>query len=117
MNEQTKGVWDRFIERLREQGVKGPFARWQVIRAEQFIKASEKRLEELEPNDVNRYLEAVGRKGNLKDWQFRQVVDAIQNLLLTARVACAENVDWDYWRDSARAQCRSYWAMPMCPPP
>ncbi len=74
-----------------------------MIRAEQFIKASEKRLEELEPNDVNRCLEAMGRKGNLKDWQFRQVVDAIQNLLLTARAACAENVDWDYWRDSARS--------------
>ena len=77
MNEQIKGVWDRFIERLREQGVKEPFVRWQVIRAEQFIKASKKRLEELEPNDVNRYLEAVGKKGNLNDWQFRQVVDAI----------------------------------------
>ena len=56
MHEQTKGVWERFIERLKEQGVKEPFARWQVIRAEQFIKASEKPLEELEPNDVNRYL-------------------------------------------------------------
>ncbi len=103
MNEQAEGFWDRFLERIRKQGIKEPFGRWQVIRAEQFIKASGKPLADLTVEDVHRYLEEAGRKGNLKEWQFRQVVDATQNLLLTAEAACTEQVDWDYWRDFARS--------------
>ncbi len=103
MNEQAEGFWDRFLERIRKQGVKEPFGRWQVIRVEQFIKAFGKPLADLTVEDVHRYLEEAGRKGNLKEWQFRQVVDATQNLLLIAEAACAEQVDWDYWRDSARS--------------
>lgn len=38
----------------------------------------------------------------LKPWQFRQVVDAIQNLYSVVNTEWASTLDWDFWRDSAR---------------
>ncbi len=86
-----------------KQGSSKPFDRWFVIRSERYIKASDKRLADHTADDVQRYLEDLGRKDGIKEWQFRQAVDAIQNLLLTARAPCAKGVDWDYWRDSAQS--------------
>jgi integron integrase len=53
--------------------------------------------------DVTEYLARTGRLDGIKDWQFVQAVDAIQNLLETARAPVAGQVDWGFWRDSARA--------------
>jgi len=44
-------------------------------------------------DDVNGYLENLGRNGKLKDWQFLQVVDAIQNLFFTAGIKEMAGVD------------------------
>jgi integron integrase len=99
-----KRFWDRFVDRARGNGVKEAALRWHVLRAEAYLKAfPDKRLSEHSAEDVTGYLEGVGRKEGIADWQFVQIVDAIQNLLQTAGVAVAEEVDWMYWRDSARA--------------
>ena len=99
-----KRFWDRFVDRARGNGVKGAALRWHVLRAEAYLKAfPDKRLSEHSAEDVTGYLEGVGRKEGIADWQFVQIVDAIQNLLQTAGVAVADEVDWMYWRDSARA--------------
>ena len=37
----------------------------------------------------------------MEDWQFVQMVDAVENLLRTARAPVAAEVDWAFWRDSA----------------
>ncbi|WP_207168536.1 hypothetical protein [Thiocystis violacea] len=52
--------------------------------------------------DVAGYLERVGRLDRISDWQFEQIVNAIQNLLETARAPVVDEIDWEYWRDSAR---------------
>jgi integron integrase len=95
--------WDMYLERLHKQGVKPPSDRWFVIRAEEYIKASDKRLAAHTKEDVSSFLENLGRKDGIFDWQFRQAVDAIQNLLVTAHAPCVEHVDWGYWRDSAQS--------------
>gem|GEM_PF-2995019 len=78
--------------------------RWHVRRAEQYLKAfPDKRLAEHSAEDVAGYLEEAGRKDGIADWQFVQIVDAIQNLLQTAGAQVADEVDWMYWHDSARA--------------
>jgi vacuolar-type H+-ATPase subunit H len=95
--------WDRFVERARKNGVKVTAVRWHVLRAEQYLKAfPDKRLSVHSAEDVTAYLETVGRIDRILDWQFVQIVDAIQNLLLTAGAAAADEVDWAYWRDSVR---------------
>ena len=77
----TKRFWDKYIKYILGQGVKQSVARWYVFRVEQYIKAfPNKRLSEHRPEDVSNYLEKQGRIGRMKDWQFRQMVDALQNL-------------------------------------
>lgn len=103
-NTAADRFWNRFIDRAERNGVKEPALRWHVLRAEQYLKAfPDKRLAEHSAGDVTGYFESVGRIGGIADWQFEQIVDAIQNLLLTAGVATVDEVDWAYWRDSARA--------------
>ena len=100
----VKRFWDRFIENLLKNGVKGKATRWYVVRTEQYLKAfADRRLSDHVAADVAGYLESVGRKGVLEDWQFLQLLDAIQNLLRTAGASAADEVDWAFWRDSARA--------------
>ncbi len=73
-----------------------------MIRAEQYIKAfPDKRLADHNPEDVVSYLEQQGRAGRIQDWQFRQLVDAIQNLFSMLGVSWLSDVDWQFWMDSA----------------
>ena len=58
-----------------------------VIRVEQYLKAlSGKRLANHSAKDVTDYLEAQSRNTKIKDWQFLQIVDAIQNLFTMLEV-------------------------------
>jgi integron integrase len=96
--------WDRFVDRARKKGVKEPALRWHVLRAEEYLKMfPDKRLSDHSAQDVGGYLEEVGRKGGIADWQFVQIVDTIENVLRTGGAAVADQVDWMHWRDSARA--------------
>jgi integron integrase len=95
--------WDSFIKHLSKQGVNKSEWRWYVFRAEQYIKSfSDKRLTNHSAEDTTRYLESLGRRGDLEDWQFFQAVRAIQNLLAMAKAPAHSEVDWAFWRDSAR---------------
>jgi hypothetical protein len=95
--------WERFLDRARTNGVKEAALRWHVRRAEAYLKAFPgKRLGQHTREDVTGYLAQAGRIDRILDWQFVQIVDAIQNLLLTARAPVAAQVDWGFWRDSAR---------------
>ncbi|EIC23013.1 integron integrase [Thiorhodovibrio frisius] len=99
----TEGFWERFIALARTNGVKENAIRWHVRCAETYLKAFlDKRLNQHTVADVTGYLEQAGRLDGMVDWQFVQIVDAIQNLLVTARAPVATEVDWEFWRASAR---------------
>ncbi len=101
--EQVRLFWDHYIQKAHESGVKEPFDRWMVKRAEAYLAAHpDRKLAEQTPADVESYLANLGRKADLKGWQFRQAVDAIQMLFRLAEVDWLDQVDWDHWRDSAR---------------
>lgn len=96
--------WDRYIEEALRQGVEETVIRWYVSRAEAYVTAiPDKRLTSHTAADVERYLEQVGRLGRLEDWQFRQMVDAIQILFHVVGGTVTREVDWTFWRDSARS--------------
>lgn len=96
--------WDNYLNRIHKSGVKPPFDRWYVKRAEEYISAYHgKRLSAHDPGDVETYLREAGRTSGLKDWQFRQIVDAIQNLFEQVGVPWHSEFDWGHWRDSARS--------------
>ncbi len=94
--------WERFVDRAGKSGANATAVRWHVRRAEAYLKAfPAKRLAQHTREDVNGYLEQAGRLDRITDWQFVQIVDAVENLLVTAQAPVAEEVDWGFWRDSA----------------
>jgi len=102
--DKVQSFWHLYVEKLHESGVKPPFDRWTVRRAEQYIAAHpDRRLADQSPGDVESYLTELGRQEGLKDWQFRQAVDAIRMLFVLAGVGWLDQVDWEQWRASARA--------------
>ena len=95
--------WDRYINLVRNQGVKPPFDRWYVIRAEQYFGSVERRLLDHRLSDLESWLKALGRNMSLKDWQIRLAVDAIRILLdEVAKHDWAAAFDWDGWLASAK---------------
>jgi integron integrase len=101
--------WGMYIENLRKQRVKDSAQRWYVMRVEDFIKAARgRKLHDHSADDVNRYLEAQGRKAGLQGWQFLQLVDAIRIVLETANAPVSSQVNWEYWRNSAQELADSH---------
>lgn len=102
--ELVERFWDRFIDIVHKYGVKKPFDRWYVIRAEEYIKAyPDKRLQDHNRSDVESWLAALGRNNNLKSWQFRQAAHAMQILFCEmVKSTWASDIDWDHWKDAAK---------------
>ncbi len=97
-----KLFWDRYIQHLTNNNVKPTVTRWYVIRVEQYLKAlSGKRLAYHSAQDVIDYLEVQSKNIKIKDWQFHQVVDAIQNLFTMLDVPWFNEVDWTHWQSSS----------------
>ncbi|NIP74174.1 MAG: integron integrase [Gammaproteobacteria bacterium] len=96
--------WERFTAKLKAHGVKPTAWRWYVRHTEQYIKAHpDRRLAVHGAGDVERYLQDKGRNPRLKDWQFQQIVHALQVLfgeLVEAPWAAA--FPWQSWIDGAR---------------
>ena len=97
--------WERYIKFLQHQSITKSSDRWYVLRAQAYIGAHPgTRLKDHQASDLTKYLNALGRTSGLKDWQFRQAVDAIRILLVEmAGLEWARYFDWDYWRESARS--------------
>ena len=106
----TSETWERFLEVLAAQGVKQQQWRWYAYRVEQYFKAvSGTRADQHTAADVAGYLEELGRSGGLEDWQYLQVVDALRVLFSeAARSPWSAEVDWAYWKDSARSLGRTH---------
>ena len=96
--------WDGYINYLTNQGVKPNTCRWYVRRIEQYIEAnSGRKLAQHQPGDITDFFHKLGREGQLKDWQFRQCVDAIRTLFEWLDLEVCHQVDWQYWLDSAQS--------------
>lgn len=102
-NGLRESFWTSFLNRLRQQGVKEAAIRWYVVRAEEYLRASGEGDPALHcPDTVIGFLAEKGRSSQIHDWQFQQIVDAIQNLMYVTNTACFQKVDWSYWRNAAR---------------
>lgn len=79
--EQERRFWDRYMKLLNDQGIRPPSGRWHVVWAERYIRAFPGlRLADHTGETVSGYLEALGKQGELKPWQYRQAIVAIRNL-------------------------------------
>ncbi len=95
--------WVYYIDNLRIIGVKEDFMRWYVMHAEEYLRAFPGKIITTHTvDDVQGYLQNIGRKRRIRDWQYRQVVDAIQNLFKTAKSVVTQKIDWDFWRNASQ---------------
>ena len=61
-------------------------------------------LKGLSADEITGYLRQTSSRRKWQDWQFRQLVDALQLLLVDlADVKSAQVVDWDSWREAGAA--------------
>ncbi len=101
-NKLAKGFWDKYLRYIAKKGVKASATRWYVVRVEQYLTFySSKNLSDHTHNDVSSYLEMHGRNDRIEDWQFKQIIDAIQNFFTVLDVSWLSEVDWNYWLQSS----------------
>ena len=96
-DESASRFWDKFIQKTKCYGAKESALKWYVRYAEAYIKAHPGlRLAEHSADQVRSYLDEKGRKQDLADWQFKQIVRAIK-LLFTEMVSVpwAKEFPWD----------------------
>jgi len=96
--------WDNYLFILKKNAISKSSIPWYRKHAEAYIKANkETPLSRQTAQDVDDYLNAKGRLTELKEWQFRQIADAIR-LLFSELIqpSWSKSYDWFQWRAFAR---------------
>lgn len=96
--------WDQYASLLERNRVPEKARPHYVRFVEAFLRdLRPASLSTLTGAQVTAYLKRVSSDSKLADWQFRQVVDAIQLLLVDlAQVSAVKQVDWDYWKEASK---------------
>lgn len=91
--------WENFVEKTKAYNLKPTAVRWHVTHAKEYIRAhSGRRLAGHKAEDIAAYLREKGRNGRLADWQFAQVVRALQILFVEmAKAPWAVAFPWQDW--------------------
>lgn len=98
-------LWDRFLSILSKKFKTSARVRWTVIRAENYLRSDrEKPFSARDAGHVSAYLARVVERGKVSDWQFRQIIEALEILFVeTMQAPWATGVDWRYWYRRAAA--------------
>ena len=111
MSESTgraRGLGERergsYLKRLEAEGVSPKRRPYYLARAGQFVAAANGRdPAALDESEIGDLLGTLERRGNLRDWQFAQLVDAVRLYLSQGpEGSAAGRVDWSWWKSSAR---------------
>lgn len=96
--------WHNYLSVLEKHRIPRASRAWYRRHVEAFIESTRsRRLSQNLPEHIDSYLNAKGRKTNLPEWQFRQLVDALQLLFChLIQPAWASTYDWAHWRAFAR---------------
>jgi integron integrase len=97
-------IWDNFQALVLKAARKPDRARWYVIAAERYLRAT--RLDNFADHaalNVSTYLDAESRRTTIQGWQLRQIVKSLEILFRdAAKLRWAESFDWQFWYASAR---------------
>jgi hypothetical protein len=83
MTDAERDFWAQVAESVARRGIAGKTAQWYVRRVQEFcfhLRSLNQKLRDLEPRDLDRYLERRGRRASLEAWQLQQEVSALQVL-------------------------------------
>lgn len=105
MDDSIARFWEKYIEKTNAYGVKSEVARWYVRHVERYINAHKDiRLSTHTGVDLDLYLDEIGRNSRLKDWQFRQVIDALKILFIDmVQADWAVTFPWQERMDAAQS--------------
>jgi integron integrase len=97
--------WENYTSKLESYNIKPAVRQWYVRHAQHYIAANqERRLASHSETDLEKYLQDKGRNPDLKEWQFRQIVQALQVLFVEfVKPAWAGTFPWQERMTSARA--------------
>lgn len=95
--------WDKFIALTNTYKLPSGSARWYVKHAESYIKFHKDiKLLDHQPDHIESFLSYKSRHVRIQDWQFRQVVQAIEILFVDLlRAKWANTFPWKDWSDLA----------------
>lgn len=95
--------WSSYIKILQSKGINPDLHRWYIKHLEDYIKYyPDCKLKQHTAKNVHDYLSMLGRSTRLKNWQYCQVVDAIQ-ILFCEHLHChwASDINWNFLKESA----------------
>ncbi len=91
-------IWDAFHNVLRNRKIPQRYWPWYVLRAENYLKTSDRKpLEQHTADDLSAYWRTAGAANRLADWPYRPIVESLE--ILFARVLdlpWARDFDWSY---------------------
>jgi len=96
MTEKEKAFWARYAKALYRKNIVGKNAEWYVLRAQEYIKQLDgKRLRTISSEEMDRYLDVIGRNGDLSSWQQGQITSALAVLFQElVRSSWVDHYDW-----------------------
>lgn len=100
----SQEFWNNYTVFLVKQGISDKYVNWYTLRTKQYIAYyPDRKVRTHTPHEVEQYLNNSGKQQQLKSWQFRQIVHAIQTLFVHAlKISWASDFDWEYWHSSAK---------------
>ena len=109
---RTPSGWQHYLNALIDCKVPEGARRWYAQHLKRFLAehgGSKAQSEILNPAVVTAYLRKRGNDGELKEWQFRQLVDALRIYFeQVAKPDWDESVDWCYFKDGYQSLPESH---------
>jgi integron integrase len=92
--------WDRYADLLLRNHVAEKARPWYIRHAKAFLDTMPvEKLSQLTLDDIEGWLRQTSARRKLDAWQFRQMVEAVQLLVVDlAQVPGGKLVDWDWWK-------------------
>jgi len=105
MDSSVSRFWDKYIEKTKCYKLKPGVDRWYVKHAEAYIKYHQGiKLASHQPHHIESFFTYKSRQIRIKDWQFRQIVQAIELLFIAlVKTGWAREFPWQEWSDLSQA--------------
>ena len=104
---REKRFWNKYLATLKDQHIKSTAYPWYVRHCERFIRTHlSLRLKQHTETSVKAYLATLLEQKALEDWQQSQAIHALQLLFKAIHAPLYTQIDWDYWKASAKSNSR-----------
>ena len=105
MVDSASRFWDNYINKTKAYISNPKVLQWYVKHIERYIKSHpELRLRHHSSREITNYLNSLVKRPKIKDWQFRQVVNALRILFCEIiNPDWIKDFGWQEWLDMAQS--------------